>query len=191
MTGTTMEAVFEGTASDLVPNTVLAKLMHKNLVEVGVPTYDEADQQYAKQIQATLTAEDMRASLFGLDRETAKQLKDKAIADVIGPLSTHEFTLAGSTDVGDVSWQVPTMQCMTTCWALGTPFHTWQVVSQGAMPIAHKGMLQAGKVMAATAIEAMENPALIEQAKAELQERLEGEEYFSLIPDDVQPPQKA
>lgn len=191
MTGTTMDAVFEGTASDLVPNTILAKLMHKNLVEVGVPTYDEADQQYAKQIQATLTAEDMRASLFGLDRETAKQLKDKAIADVIGPLPTHEFTLAGSTDVGDVSWQVPTMQCMTTCWAMGTPFHTWQVVSQGAMPIAHKGMLQAGKVMAATAIEAMENPALIEQAKAELQERLEGEEYFSLIPDDVQPPQKA
>ena len=57
--------------------------------------------------------------------------------------------LSGSTDVGDVSWIVPTMQCMTACWALGTPFHTWQVVSQGAMPIAHKGMLQAGKVIAA------------------------------------------
>lgn len=191
MTGTTMETVFEGTASNLIPNTVLAKVMHENLVAVGVPTYDEEDQHFAQQIQETLSAEDMRAALVGLDKETAKQLKGKAIADVIGPLPAYEFTLSGSTDVGDVSWVVPTMQCMTTCWALGTPFHTWQVVSQGAMPIAHKGMLQAGKVMACTAIAVMENPAMIEQAKAEWQERLEGEEYASLIPDDVQSPKRA
>ena len=191
MTGTTMETVFEGTASNLVPNTVLAKVMHKNLVAVGVPAYDEEDQQFAKKIQESLSAEDLRTALAGVDKETAKQLKDKTIADVIAPLPAYEFTLSGSTDVGDVSWVVPTMQCMTTCWALGTPFHTWQVVSQGAMPIAHKGMLQAGKVMASTAIEALENPELIEQAKAEWQERLEGEAYTSLIPDDIHPPKKA
>ena len=63
---------------------------------------------------------------------------------------------------------------MTACWALGTPFHTWQVVSQGTMPIAHKGMLQAGKVIAATAIEVMENPEILEQAKAEHQDLLKG-----------------
>lgn len=93
--------------------------------------------------------------------------------------------MAGSTDVGDVSWIVPTMQCLTTCFAIGTPLHTWQVVSQGATPIAHKGMLYAGKVIAATAIQAMENPSIIEQAKAELQERLDGKTYESLIPESV------
>lgn len=185
MTGTTMETVFEGTASNLLPNTVLAELMHKQLQAVGTPTYDEQDLQYAKAIRATLSAEDLNAAFATVDRDTAKKLKDKDIADVIGPLIKLEAAMSGSTDVGDVSWVVPTMQCMTTCWALGTPFHTWQVVSQGAMPIAHKGMLQAGKVIACTAIEAMENPAIIEQAKAEWQERLDGNKYESLIPEDV------
>lgn len=191
MTGTTMETAFEGTASNLVPNTILAKVMHENLVAIGVPTYDESDQQFAEEIRATLSAEVLNAALAGVDRETAKQLKGKAIADVVGPPLPFEFVLPGSTDVGDVSWVVPTMQCTTTCWALGTPFHTWQVVSQGAMPIAHKGMLQAGKVIASTAIEAMENPVIIEQARAEWQERLDGETYSSLIPDSVEPPKKA
>ncbi|MFK2827050.1 M20 family metallopeptidase [Bacillus sp. B190/17] len=189
MTGTTVEAVFEGTASNLIPNTTLAGVMHKNLTAVGVPFYDEFDQQFAKEIRATLSQEDVDASLAGLDKETSKKLKDKDIVDVIPPLG-DETALSGSTDVGDVSWFVPTMQCLTACWALGTPFHTWQVVSQGAMPIAHKGMLQAGKVIACTAIDAMESTDIIEKAKREWKERLEGEPYVSLIPENVVPPRK-
>ncbi|MFC4799371.1 M20 family metallopeptidase [Neobacillus sp. GCM10023253] len=190
MTGTTMEVEFEGTASDLIPNTALAEIMYKNLMAVGVPSYDEFDRKFAKEIHATLSPEDIRADLAGLDKETAKKLKDKEIADLIPPLG-DEAALSGSTDVGDVSWVVPTMQCLTTCFAIGTPLHTWQVVSQGAMPIGHKGMLQAGKVIACTAIEAMQNQDIIDQAKAEWKERLEGEPYVSLIPEDVVRPQKA
>lgn len=189
MTGTTMEVEFEGTASNLIPNTTLAEMMYKHLTEVGVPSYDEFDQQFAKEIQATLSQEDLDADFRGLDRETVKKLKDKAIADVIPPLG-NEVALSGSTDVGDVSWIVPTMQCMTTCFALGTPLHTWQIVSQGATPIAHKGMLQAGKVIACTAIEAMENQDIIEKARSEWKERLEGETYESLIPESVKQPRK-
>ena len=190
MTGTKMEAVFEGAASDLVPNNILADIMYKNLTAIGVPSYDEFDQKYAKEISDSLSPEDRDAALAGMDKNTAAKLKEKHIADLIPPLSKKEIMLSGSTDVGDVSWIVPTMQCMTACWALGTPFHTWQVVSQGAMPIAHKGMLQAGKVIAATAIEVMENPEILEQAKAEQQERLDGETYLSLIPDQQEPPRK-
>lgn len=96
--------------------------------------------------------------------------------------------MGGSTDVGDVSWNVPTVQCTTVCMALGTPLHTWQVVSQGIMPIAHKGMLQAAKIMACAAVELINNPALIEEAKKEWKDRLDGEAYVSLIPEGTKPP---
>lgn len=98
--------------------------------------------------------------------------------------------MAGSTDVGDVSWVVPTTQCLTACFALGTPLHTWQVVSQGAMPIAHKGMLQAAKIIACTAVDAMKNRKIIDRATAEWKERLDGESYVSLIPKDKMPPKR-
>ena len=189
MTGTSVEAVFEGAASDLVPNTVLAETMYKHLAAIGIPAYDEQDYRFAEGIQATLSEEDIEADLAGLDRETAKMMKGRAIADILPPFA-EEVALSGSTDVGDVSWVVPTMQCLTACFALGTPLHTWQVVSQGAMPIAHKGMLQAAKVIACTAVDAMENPVIIERATAEWKERLDGEAYLSLIPEDKTPPRQ-
>lgn len=185
MTETTLEVEFEGTASNLIPNTVLADVMHDNLAKVGVPAYDERDLAFAKEIRSTLSAEDVNNAYAGRDRDTVQKLKERTIADFIPPQNTTEGMLSGSTDVGDVSWVVPTMQCLTTCFALGTPLHTWQVVSQGATSIAHKGMLHAGKVIASTALQVMENPELIEQAKAELEERLDGKVYVSLIPDTV------
>lgn len=191
MTETKVERLFEGAASDLVPNRNLAAVMYKNLEAIGVPTYDEADHQYAKAINESLAKEERETAYAGLDKATAAKLKGKYITDFIPPFDPEkEVMLSGSTDVGDVSWIVPTMQCMTACWALGTPFHTWQVVSQGTMPIAHKGMLQAGKVLAATAIEVMENPDLLAKAKQEHQERLDGEGYFSLIPEGEEPLRK-
>ncbi|WP_316572273.1 M20 family metallopeptidase [Neobacillus sp. YIM B06451] len=190
MTGTKMEVIFEGAASDLIPNDTLAKVMYDNLTAIGVPNYDEFDQAYAKEIRDSLSPEEREAAFIGLDKSTAENLKGKHIAEFIPPLTEKAIMLSGSTDVGDVSWIVPTMQCMTACWALGTPFHTWQVVSQGAMPIAHKGMLQAGKVIACTAIEVMENPDILRKAKAEHQERLGGEPYVSLIPEQQEPPRK-
>ncbi|MER2090193.1 M20 family metallopeptidase [Sporosarcina sp. JAI121] len=186
MTGTTFEVEFEGTASNLIPNTVLADVMYENLTEVDLPLYDDVDQAFAKEIRSTLSQEDIKSAYEGLDKKTVKKLQERDIADLVPPhRDTSELILPGSTDVGDVSWVVPTMQCTTTCFAIGTPLHTWQVVSQGAMPIAHKGMLHAGKVLASTAIEVMEKPDLIKRAKAELLERLDGEQYTSLIPDSV------
>lgn len=185
MTGTTVEVEFVGTASNLIPNTVLADVMYENLVNVGVPAYDEADVAFAKEIRSTLSEDDLNNAYAGRDWETVKKLKERVIADLIPPHSSTEAILSGSTDVGDVSWVVPTMQCLTTCFALGTPLHTWQVVSQGTMPIAHKGMLQAAKVIALTAVQVMQDPTILEKAKAELQERLDGKSYHSLIPDAV------
>lgn len=93
----------------------------------------------------------------------------------------------GSTDVGDVSWIVPTVQCNTACFAIGTQFHTWQLVAQGNLPAAHKGMVLAAKAMATTAADCLRNPDIIARAKAELKERTGGRRYICPIPPEVTP----
>lgn len=189
MTGTLLEIEFEGAASNLIPNKTLYDAMYKQLLEIGMPTYTIEDEQHAQAIFKTFSPDIQASALIGLSKEDAVLLKDQVIAQHI-PGILPEFILGGSTDVGDVSWKVPTVQCTTVCMALGTPLHTWQVVSQGVMPIAHKGMLQAAKIMACTAIECIYNPALIEEAKKEWEERLDGETYASLIPEGIKPPKR-
>ena len=96
--------------------------------------------------------------------------------------------MLGSTDVGDVSWAVPTVQARIATHAIGTPLHTWQVTAQGKLPAAHKGMVYAAKVMAATAMEALRDPALVARAKADHGARLQSSPYVCPIPTDVNPP---
>ena len=72
--------------------------------------------------------------------------------------------------------------------ALGTPFHTWQVVAQGKAPAAHKAMVQVAKAMAATAAAALTNPDLVAAAKADLKTRAGAKGYRSPLPADVEPP---
>ncbi|MFC9538965.1 M20 family metallopeptidase [Lysinibacillus sp. NPDC056959] len=187
MTETSLEIAFEGAASNLIPNKTLYDAMQKQIIDLGMPTYTREDEQHAQAIFNTFTPEIQASALVGLKKDDAVQLQGKAIADHI-PSVLPEFILGGSTDVGDVSWNVPTVQCTTVCMALGTPLHTWQVVSQGVMPIAHKGMLQAAKIMACTAVDLIDNPSLIEEAKKEWKERLDGETYVSLIPEGTMPP---
>jgi len=96
--------------------------------------------------------------------------------------------MGGSTDVGDVSWVVPTVQAYGATLAVGTQLHTWQVVTQGKSPLAHKGMVSAAKAMAATGIAAMTSEQLREAAWADLKKRRKGQEYRSPIPAGAEPP---
>lgn len=89
--------------------------------------------------------------------------------------------------MGDVSWVCPTAQILTTTKAALTPAHSWQQTAQGKSGIAHKGMLYAGKVMAAAAIELIASPRIVEEAKREHRESLGGEAYRCAIPKDVRP----
>lgn len=189
MTGTEVEIIFDKACSNLVPNTTLETKMYDVLNEVGLPEYTEEELQFAEQLQATLSQEDKENEQSNLPKEVAMQLKGKALADVIHPhsLGLADTLLSGSTDVGDVSWVTPTTQLQSACWVLGTPAHTWQVVTLGKTSIAQKGMLLAGKVLAGTALEVMKNPELLERSKQELKVRLGEEVYRSPIPEDVMP----
>jgi len=90
-----------------------------------------------------------------------------------------------------VSWVVPTVQVRGATYAIGTPGHSWQLVAQGKLPAAHKGMAHAAKVMAATAVDLLRDPSLIEAAKADFRDRLDGTPFVNPIPDDVEPPTSA
>lgn len=93
----------------------------------------------------------------------------------------------GSTDVGDVSWCVPTAQINSAYYSIGAGAHSWQWVAQGKSSIAYKGCMLAGDVLFDTAKTLYQNPEMIEKAKAELKTRLQDNSYKCLIPKDVLP----
>ena len=103
------------------------------------------------------------------------------------PYLYYEKPRMGSTDVGDVSWVVPTVQTNVCCYAAGTALHSWQAVAQGKASIAHKGMLTAAKVMACTGADLLENPELIKKAHKDWLEELDGETYPNPLPPEVKP----
>ena len=94
----------------------------------------------------------------------------------------------GSTDVGDVSWLVPTAGFTTATWVPGTPAHSWQAVAAGGTSVGHKGMLLAAKVLAQTSVTLFEEPQVIAQAEAELRQR-QGEDFvYAALLGDREPP---
>lgn len=196
MTGTRMELQFVKACSNLVDNTVLEEMLQKNLEEVEREPYTEEELAFAAKISDTyggskLELQDVLKRYEKSRKQMAEEilaphLKD-VLSDVVVPLMDVETCMAGSTDVGDVSWVCPTAQINAVTEAAGTPGHSWQQVSQGKSSIAHKGMLYAGKVMAGTIIDMLEEPALIEKAKEELKKRVGEEGYIPPIPKDIRP----
>jgi len=194
MTQTKLEIDFNKGCSNLVPNETLETLMYKNFKIVGPPKFDEKDKKFADEISKTLSESDIdneikitRLLTNGNEKEKEKSIKTKKLADEILPFYYNAGILSGSTDVGDVSWVVPTGQIITACNTLGTPAHSWQMTSHGKTGIAHKGMLTAGKIIGMTAIDLLENPDIIKKAKKELKENLDGKIYVCPIPDDIKP----
>ncbi|MCG7392978.1 M20 family metallopeptidase [Microvirga sp. ACRRW] len=184
MTETSVKVQITDATSNVVLNRALQEAMFENMKRLGGPDFDAQDRAFAQKIQKdAITPEDIVASVKRHDMS----LKTEVLHDGVLALPTREDVMMGSTDVGDVSWIVPTVQCHTACFAIGTPFHTWQLVTQGNLPAAHKGMVLAAKAMAATAADVLRNPDLVARAKAELKERTGGRKYVCPIPPDVTP----
>jgi len=158
--------------------------MHDVLQQLGPPPFDEADRSFAQEIQATLSDQD----IDNVYRSVGQPRTDAPLCDRIIPLDAPRNLMRGSTDVGDVSWAIPTVQAHGAMMAIGTPLHTWQVVAQGKMPAAHKGMVHVAKVMAATACKLLTDEALLSAAKADHQARTARAPYRCPIPDEVSPP---
>ncbi|NVN10422.1 M20 family metallopeptidase [Nguyenibacter vanlangensis] len=172
--------------ANLLGNPPLEAAMQANLERLGPPPFDEADRIFATSIRTTLTKEEIAAAFKAMDLPVDP---DKPLCDTILPWSeTRGRSMLGSTDVGDVSWVVPTVQALGATCAIGTPFHSWQLTAQGKSPLAHKGMVHVAKVMAATAADVLRDETLLARAKHDHAERLKRQPYVSPIPADVQPP---
>jgi aminobenzoyl-glutamate utilization protein B len=184
MTETTMEMRIISAVSNVLGNTPLEKAMHGILEELGAPHFDEQDRAFAKDIRKTLSPQEIASSW----RSIGLPDTEKPLADFVVPLDAPRNPMIGSTDVGDVSWVVPTVQAHAPTVAIGTPFHTWQVVAQGKSPAAHKAMVQVAKAMAATGAAVLSDPALMAAAKQELKARAGKEGYISPLPAEVKPP---
>ncbi len=128
MTETSVEVRIVSAVSNLLGNDPLERALHGVMEELGPPHFDAADRAFATEIRSTLSDGDIDAVFraIGLPRTEAP------LADFLVPLDAPRNPAVGSTDVGDVSWVVPTVQAHAPTVAVGTPFHTWQVVAQGA-----------------------------------------------------------
>lgn len=153
-TGTTMEYEMIGGTHELLPNLTVQKIMYDNLVKVGGVTYTNEEKAFAEKISETL----------------GKGAPDISTAQIVQPYK-ETAQAYGSTDVGDVSYTVPTAGLGTATWVPGTPAHSWQAVAAGGMSIGSKGMMVAAKTLALTAMDIFESPKTIEAAKKELEER--------------------
>jgi aminobenzoyl-glutamate utilization protein B len=185
MTETSVKMQVVSAVSNLLANTPLEKALHDNLSRLGAPPFDEADRARAAEFQATLSDEDIEASY----RRAGMPLREGiTLCDTIVPLDAKTAPMMGSTDVGDVSWAVPTVQARGAVYAIGTPGHSWQLTAQGKMPAAHKGLVHVAKVMAGTALDVLHDEVLLARAKADHQARVAKTPYECPIPADVEPP---
>ncbi|MGI4951643.1 MAG: M20 family metallopeptidase [Janthinobacterium lividum] len=184
MTETRMTSTVLSGMSNLLGNTPLERTLFDNLARLGPPPFDAGDRAFARTMQATVRRDDIVSAhqRFGIP------VTDAPLCDLIVPLEARGARMVGSTDVGDVSWKVPTVQARGATYAIGTPGHSWQLTAQGKTPAAHKGMVHVAKAMAGTAIDLLNDPALLAQAKADHQARLADTPYVSPLPDGIKPP---
>jgi len=189
MTETQVEIKILSATANLLGNAPLEQVMQDNFMRLGPVPFDEADRAFARKIQATLSPQDIASNY---NRSGFQPRPDLPLTDAIQPPIAERTgqSMIGSTDVGDVSWVVPTVQASGATEAIGTPAHSWQWTAQGKSPAAHKGMVHVAKVMAGTAVDLIANPALLAAAKADLKARTEATPYVCPIPADVAPPLK-
>lgn len=177
MTRTKLKVHVDTDNHELIPNTPLSELIHKKLTAIGPPEFSDEEKVFARRIQQPLIDK------FGQDFPVA-------IDNRIHTLLESKTSTKGSTDVGDISWHIPTGGLRTTCFAAGNPGHSWQNVACIGSSIGDKGILYAAQALAATTVDLMENPALVTAAKADFDQRMQKRKYITLIPKGQKPPVK-
>ena len=161
--GTGTEVTYEVTGGvyNILPNKTLQKTVYSNLAFVGGVYYDEKEMVYAEKIQKTL-----------------KNKIPLSSSESIMPFVIKTTTKGGgSTDVGDVSWVVPTAGFSTATYVPGTPGHSWQAASCSGTSIGFKGMINAAKTLAMSGLDIILDKSLIEKAWVEFEEK-KGKNYI-------------
>lgn len=173
MTGTELNYVVDGDAHEVLPNRVLSNLIHSNLERVGAPRFDEEERAFARETQKELAS-----------------IPDRALFEGIEPVPEKPEQRASSTDQGDLSWHVPTGGLTVASYAFGAPGHSWQVAASTGMSIGEKAMTVAAKTLAATGLDLLTRPALLDEARESFREVRDPLTFRSLLPADARPPSR-
>ncbi len=173
MTGTTVEVNDVGSDANIIGNDALAPVAQRNLEEVGGYKLTETERAFAEQLQKTL----------GIDAVPPLDL-----TDAVEPLRPFDPNApSASTDVGDVSWSVPTIGFGAATFVPGVAAHTWQAAAAAGMSIGQDGMVVASKALALTAADLFASPALVQAAKADFDRKVAGKTYYTAIPANQKP----
>lgn len=158
---------------NILPNETLNRVVYENLVTVGGVKYNEEEEEYANQIISSFEYAD-NVSLN--------------LSENIAPFKVIRQGTGGSTDVGDISWTVPTAGLRTATWVPGTSAHTWQAVAAGGTTIGQKGMMVAAKTLTLSAMDFFSNKDLLEKAKEELTSQRGADFIYKSLLGDREPP---
>ena len=190
MNGTSVDIIFDEGLVNIIPNFTLEKVFRDSFIKLGVPEYTKEEREDALKFKNTY---DINIVLNDIDENVKDKarlinnIKESELNDYFVDKEHSNVCYMGSSDVGDVSWVVPTAQINMNCYSYGAGGHSWQWVAQGKSSIASKGARHAGEIIADTALTLIKNPELIKQAKQELKDRLGDDKYECLIPKDVLP----
>jgi aminobenzoyl-glutamate utilization protein B len=154
-TGTTMDLEITGAVYNVLPNTYLSGVMHANLEKIGGFPYTPEEATFAEELRKTLT--DPPDIVVG-SQEKVQPIRAGAV-------------MSASTDLADVSWNVPTVSMTGATFAPGVPAHSWQATACAGSTIGVKGMMVAAKSMALTTVDLFTDPAHIQKAKAEFDQK--------------------
>lgn len=153
---------------EMLVNETGARLLHENLTRLGPIRFTDAEQEFAKKIQRATGVKE--TGLNGAVKALEGQIQE-----------------GGSTDVGDVSWLVPTLHVSITTAPEDAPWHAWPVVACSGMSIGHKGMLHAAKVLSNTMVDLYEQPDTRAAIRKEFEEKTKVAVYKPYIPDGPPP----
>ncbi|HTN03055.1 MAG TPA: amidohydrolase, partial [Planctomycetaceae bacterium] len=176
MSRTKLQIAIDTDCHELIPNTPLSEAIQKNLERVPRPQFTAAEQEFARRIQETL-AQSPAGFNVGFD-------------DRVHPLNPGTELGKGSTDVGDISWFIPTGGLRAACFAAGSPGHCWQNVAAIGSTAGDKGIHYAARVLAATGLDLLEDPELLAAARADFQRRMKDRKYTTLIPKGQKVPSR-
>jgi aminobenzoyl-glutamate utilization protein B len=174
MTETTLDTKILGSSNNIVANDALAKVAQANLEEIGGYRYTAEEKHFAEALQKSLPA---------------GSVPDSELAASVEPLRKFDPNQpSASTDVGDVSWNVPTIGFVAATFVSGVVAHTWQAAACAGTSIGQKGMLVAAKTLAVTAADLFASPQLVRDAKQDFLRQTAGTTYKSEIPAGQKPP---
>lgn len=157
---------------ELIPNRPLSEVVYANFQLVGPPEFTSDEKAFAAKLQEPLK------------QLNSGSVPDKPLEEGLEPLPDKPDRMKGSTDVGDISWFVPTSGVGVVCFVAGAPGHSWQNVASVGSTIGEKGLIVAAKVLALSAIDVLLDPTIATKAKEDLKERLKAREYRTLVPED-------